>query len=87
MKGNVTLNLWNIAATPAAFVHRGSVLTIGGVECAFLGCGLDHTAYFWLGPGNARYMSNDELWAFGLAVISEMQSVSSYVKAKRDGKS
>lgn len=50
-------------------VIPGQVLTIGGVEAAFVGLGLDQSAYFWLAPGNARYMMNRELVGFKLAVL------------------
>lgn len=85
MKADFTLHLWNIAVKPARMVLKGEVINIAGTECAFIGTGLDESAYFWLGPGRARFMVNDELWAFGLAVISEYQTVRDYI-GKRNGK-
>lgn len=82
MKSDFTLHLWDISVKPARMILKGEVINIAGTRCAFIGCGLDDTAYFWLGPGKARFMNNDEMWAFGLAVISEMQTVYGYMKAR-----
>jgi hypothetical protein len=88
MRGNLTLNLWDISDTSERgpkMVLPGQVLNIGGIECSFVGISLDHSAYFWIGPGNARYMNNDEMRRFNLAVVSVNEGIRKLIES-RNGK-
>lgn len=89
MRGNLTLHLWDIADTSARgpkMILPGQVLEIGGIKCSFVGISLDHSAYFWIGPGNARYMTNEQMAQFNLAVVGELEGIRNFIE-KRNGKS
>lgn len=65
MKGAVEYILWDMRGKHPEIVSRGYVIDVCGDEVLYLGCTPDRSAYFWFGPGKARWMTEEQLAEVG----------------------
>lgn len=57
----IALILWDIRGKVPDIRTRGQWLDIHGDEVLYLGPTPDRSAYFWFGPGEARWLNEDQL--------------------------
>jgi len=61
MTSAVAFILWNISGKNPEIVSRGTNAIVHGDEVLYLGCTPDRSAYFWLGSGEARWLTEGQL--------------------------
>lgn len=68
MRGTIPIMLCGLDRKGEAcdVYSRGSVHTIYGYECVYVGPAPDGTAYFWLAPGDIRGLNAEQLAEHGL---------------------
>lgn len=70
MKSTVTHILFRFKGeTVTDIVSRGALVEIYGAECCYIGPAPDGTAFFWVAPGDCRYLTAEQLRVEGLAIV------------------
>jgi hypothetical protein len=71
MQSTVRLLLFVRTGKGWDIVSRGAIVNIAGDDCVYIGPGPDGTSYFWLGPGDYRYLTLDQLNGFGYTLAEK----------------
>jgi hypothetical protein len=64
----IALILWDMRGKYPEICSRGSWQNVHGDEVLYLGCTPDRSAYFWIEPGVARWLSEDQLREAGFVL-------------------
>lgn len=64
--------LWQRDGTNWEIVSRGSTVNIAGDNCIYIGPAPDMTTYFWLAPGDYRYLTLEQLEQFGYTLTDKL---------------
>ena len=60
-QSSVALILWDMRTAKHNIVPRGAYIDVHGDDVLYLGPTPDRSAYFWFGPGNARWLNEYQL--------------------------
>lgn len=71
MRDLIKLMLWQRQGREWDLISRGATLNIAGDECVYIGPAPDFTSYFWLKPGDYRWLTLEQLESFGYTLSPE----------------